>query len=248
MMSRLEQWIAAAGIGSVRDRFKRLQYRPGATRTVPFCLTEGYKVKGGGELEWGWARIHTGEDRAGACDGDAVLVPLPNDCSAIIDYHGEGYGCLVRLTSQQWGYEVRIAHMHPLEDMAPEARELLEVHKPLPVGMRLGRAGRYGVGEGRHTHTEVVAWGEGVTMFLDLIDQMVGEPAHEEYTVAEILAIYRSLDRWRGATDEERLADFSQLLDYRGIDWANRYRHSFTDPYLQRKAMRFSTWHLFGGM
>jgi hypothetical protein len=213
--------------------------------TGAFGVAEGYRIVDG-LPQFGWARIHTGVDRAGARAGDVVYVPLPNDASSLIDYDGEGYGALIRLTCQEWCYEVRIAHMHPAEDILPEARDLLDQHRPLPRGMRIGHAGRYGIGTGRHTHTELVAWGPGAEMFIDLAWRIHGDAVHLHETEREVLDAYRILPHWQQATDEERMTDYAAQRDLRGVEWSNRFRHVYTDPILQRKAMRFSTWLVLG--
>ncbi len=242
-MSSLDHWIARNGLGGYQ--FKSVSFRPGAVLTQGFGLGNGYRIVDG-LPQFGWARIHTGCDRAQARTGDGVYCPLPNDASTIVDYRGEGYGALVRLTSQEWCYEVRIAHMHPAEDVLPDVRELLERHAPVPMGMRLGRAGRYGVGRGRHTHTELVAWSRGSDMLVELAERLYGYPVHEQETEREVLDCYRRLEHWRDATDEARLEDYRAQRALRGIEWSNRFRHVYTDPILQRPAERFSTWLLMG--
>lgn len=242
-MSALDHWISRYGLGGTA--FAGVCYRPGAMLTEPFGLGNGYRLVNG-LPQFGWARIHTGCDRTHGRSGDGVFVPLPCDASAIVDYQGQGYGSLIRLISQEWGYEIRIAHMHPVEDVLPEVREILELRRAVPIGTRLGRAGRYGLGTGRHTHTELVAWGAGADMMLDLAERLFKKQAFVEETDAEVLAIYRGLEHWKPATDEACLEDYRAQRAHRGIEWSSRLRHTYTDPILQRPAMRFNTWMLMG--
>lgn len=242
-MSRLDHWLARNDLGGIGLR--NVKFRPSAVLTCPFGVAEGYRMVDG-LPQFGWARIHTGADRAGAQYGDGVFVPLPHDASTLVDYHGEGYGSLIRLTSQEWEYELRIAHMHPAEDILPEARDLLDAHQPLPRGMRIGKAGRYGVGSGRHSHGELVAWSGGAEMFIELAWRLHGDAVHMHETDREVLDVYRGLPRWREATDEERLTDYAAQRTLRGIEWSNRFRHVYTDPIFQRRAMRFNTWLVLG--
>lgn len=242
-MSSLDHWLVRHGLGGLELR--NVTYRPGATMTCGFGVANGYRIVDG-ELQFGWARIHTGVDRAGARSGDIVVCPLPNDWTQIVNYRGEGYGALLRLVSQEWQYELRIAHMHPTQDIEPSVLDLLERGQPLPVSSRIGRAGEYGVGKGRHTHTELVAWGAGSDMFAELAERLYGMSVHDHETERDVLDTYRGLPNWRQATDQERLADYAAQRTLRGITWSNRYMHRYTDPLLGRACNRFSTWLVLG--
>lgn len=242
-MSALDHWLSRYDLGGLA--LNRVQFRPGAVQTSPFGLCLGYKIVDGAP-EWGYARIHTGSDRANARSRDAVVTPLPNDWTDIIDYRGEGYGSLVRLVSNEWCYELRVAHMDPVNDIEPDVLDLLVEHKPLPLGTRIGSAGHYGIGTGRHTHTELVAWGPGREMFDDLGSRVHGQAFLVHETERDVLDEYRRLPKWRESTDPARLADYIEQRQYRGVDWSNRFRHHFTDPLVGREAWRYSSWLLMG--
>ena len=254
MTKRLEDFLAQYD-PTGGYRFDPVRYRPMAAWgkgpsgiELSFGLTEGYRriEPGKPDLEWGWARIHTGEDRSGASPDDGVYVPFEFD--RIAAHHDETtravYGMQLRLISDRWGFEVRVAHMHPTDDLDPKIARMIASGIVPAMGTRLGRAGFYGVGSGRHTHTEIVSAGRKTS---DLLDELLAKrypaDAARPYTFSEVATIYYRYEHTKGIALEalhedhdgpmrQRLMDdYARLCRERSVVWANRFKHVFLDPY-----------------
>lgn len=236
-------------------QFDGIVFRPGARfslgpagQPLSFGLSEGFRQLPRA-LEWGWVRIHTGEDRAGGRDGDAVYNPFDatRSCLHMDDQTYRVYGSLVRLLSDRWGFEVRVAHMDPGVDIDPVALPLLCENKPIPAGARLGVAGQLGLGAGRHTHTEIVSLGATAPLLDEILLLKYGEDAEKEYTREQIMAEYQRYAKTSGMGWNAVEQDYEALRKLRGITWCNRLKHVYRDPYSRgAPRTRYSTRYLFG--
>lgn len=245
-MSGLSLFLAEYDSGGLM--FDGLRYRSGAHTTQPFGLAEGYKVRADGTLEWGHVRIHTGVDRAGGKRGDQVIAPFTFHTSNLIDYEGRGYGSLVLLDQLEYRFQMRIAHMHPTEDLADGMWKKLMDCDRVKAGTVLGRAGCYGVGEGAHTHTEIVSLEETNEIFDEILDRRYGEDSYRDYTQQEITEEYRHHTHTVVLSDIEMLADFAGLKADRRMRYGNRFRYRYWDGILNREATRYSSALLFNGL
>jgi murein DD-endopeptidase MepM/ murein hydrolase activator NlpD len=227
--------------------FEQLRYRNGAAITCRFGIAEGYKVVGGA-LEWGWVRIHTGVDRFKGRKGDLVVAPFDFNRSAFRDYNGRGYGSLVRLFSDEWGFEMRIAHMNPDGDIDPTVLQKLERGERVRRNTVLGRAGLYGVGTGRHTHTEVISLGPWNVIFDAILRMRWGEVARRDYIAEEIVTEYARYPKFAGASSIEILEDWTQQKRDRRVLAINRFAYRYWDGLLEQQATRYSSELLFNGL
>ena len=142
-----------------------MTFRRGAAVTCAFGLSEGFKILADGTMQWGWVRIHTGVDRAGALSvtdttgkiwKDAVINPFDADTSGFINYGPHvSYGFLTMLYLTKYGFMFWIGHMNPTSDLNPWVYQQLKAKAPIPRGVILGSSGDYGDSDGSHTHTEL---------------------------------------------------------------------------------------------
>lgn len=240
-MSTLDRFLAEYDSGDLQ--FNGLRFRNGAVITHPFGLDR----LTGDTPELNRVRIHTGVDRARGKKGDLVFVPFDaqhTDFYCPID----GYGSLVVLVSFDYGFEVRIAHMHPDADLRHEIRDRLQAHGPLKHGAVLGKAGHLGLSAGRHTHTEIVSLEPQNLLLDDLLSRKFGEQAFREYNEAEIFDEYRQHSAWKDAPDADIQIDWIKLKQERRWRFGNRFRYRYFDGLLNRDVTRYSSALLFNGM
>jgi hypothetical protein len=229
--------------------FAAVKYRAGAPWSVSmdgtpvaFGLCEGFR-QGAAGLEWGYVRYHLGIDRAA---GD-VLVPFDADRVTLHDDGGIAYGTLLRLISEKWGFELRIAHMDPrLGDIDQVALETARNWQGIIRGVRIGRAGCYGVGAGAHTHTEVVSIEERSALLDEVLAAHFGQAPEAEYSRAEVVGEYRQHARFAAETDGTIWRDYERERREMGLLWCNRFRALRWDRYGGRMASWYSSALLFG--
>jgi hypothetical protein len=244
--------------------FSKLQFRAGAPITCPFGLSEGFKHNDKGEMEWGYVRLHAGEDRArggsfqfswGTVD-DIVYCPFDANRSEIIEYGNEGYGTLIRLYLDEFGFEFRVGHMNPDQKVRkgnekgpiiPWSLDRLKKGKSFQRGWCLGSAGTKGASSGAHTHAELKSLDDTAPILDRLLFDMYGKAADTDYSDQEIVAAYRAQIHYKEASEEKILADFAVLKKEKKVIVLNQYKCQYVDWDNSVKT-RYSPSMLFNGL
>ena len=235
--------------------FNDLDYRKGAKNTCSFGVSEGYKVINN-KMEWGYVRLHTGVDRAGGRlyefkDGttakDPVISPFNFNRSAITDYDNKGYGSLVQLFNDEYGFEMRIAHMNPDTDFIPWSLNRIKAGLDFGKSWVIGSAGTYGASSGDHTHTEFLSQDGSCEVFDILLEEKYGDRALKEYTSSEIIRQYKKQYHFKNETNSTILKDWAGVKDYRGASFVNKYKYRFQNKWGGRFT-RYASNLLFNGL
>jgi hypothetical protein len=209
---------------------------------IRFGLCEGFH-RVGPDLDWGWVRFHMGEDRA---EGQ-VVCPFDTESSDMHDDGGITYGTLICLPVAGADFEVRIAHMHELADLANGVLDRLTDRASFKAGEPLGTAGCYGIGIGRHTHTEIVSIGHVSKLLDELLRTKYGPEVGREYAVDEIVSEYRRHARFAQESADSIMHYWASECSDKRILYANKYRALFrSDPYGTGPVTRYSSRLLFG--
>jgi len=244
-MSLYDEFIKEYDDGSLQ--FNDINYRKGATITASLGLSNGYREVDG-NLEWGYVRIHSGVDRAKLNDlggpTDIVISPFNFNRSKFIDYNGVVYGSLTSLFNDKYGFEFRIAHMELdkiliLDDLKQE--------KPIYRDVKIGTAGDYGLSAGEHTHTEVKSINEKSEVLEQILTKKFGDDVNKQYSEQEVLAYYRTTEKFSGTSNSEILKDWQELKSNRGCLFINKYLYRYID-YDNSQKTRYSTEHLWNGL
>jgi murein DD-endopeptidase MepM/ murein hydrolase activator NlpD len=150
--------------------FDNVKFRPGAPFRTDF----------GCDNTFNQFRLHNAIDRgAGQPAENAKLSPIcaPFDC--VVDYipvYGGGFGSLLRMVVEDYGFEFRIMHMDGC----------LVKNGPCKAGTLVGYAGTNGIGTGRHTHQEVVSLLRSAPVLDELIQLKVGNKFDQQLTVEDV--------------------------------------------------------------
>ena len=240
-------------------QFDTLKFRAGAKVTAPFGITQGYR-KVDNEIRWDSIRIHTGVDRAATTGYNGTVqnvIYAPFDFQVSV-FHNYGlknpYGSLLRLINTEYGFEFRIAHIHPDNDLDSDAAKILKGEGFVRRNTYLGKAGQYGFSYGPHTHTELVSTGQTTEVFDELLDVKFGTKANQTFTEDDIVDRYAkscSVDGCNYLTDrEDYLAHYQVAADKRRIVGCfNDYKMEFSDWFKDYDtATRYSTELLFNGL
>lgn len=206
-------------------------FRKGATYTASFGIEDGW----GDNMEPGYIRIHQGVDRArgGAVEhgqtkiDDIVICPFNFDETGFLDLHGKSYGSLVFLTSRKYSFDMRIAHMHPTNDIIPWALQQFKAGNPYKQNWLIGSAGTYGYSTGAHTHTELISHDESAEVLEVLLFEQYGDKIWKEYTDEEVVAEYRKRSKYKGFTEGQILEDWVNQKRKRGVFFLNRFKSCF---------------------
>lgn len=227
--------------------FESLRYRVGAPITVSFGLTNGYRLTPNGAV-WDSIRLHSGVDRGGG----KVYAPFDFERSEFSDYgNSHPYGSLVRLFNEEYGFELRIAHMNPSGGFDSKAYNLLINRKPIKRNTVLGIAGNYGLSFGAHTHTELVSIDEQSEVLDEILYEKFGERASEPYTEDQIIERYHSRPYWTGKPWSEIRAHYKEECKKRRVvaRVVNDYQYRFKDWFADWKPRtRYSTELIFNGL
>jgi len=216
-------------------KFNDVGYRKGAVNTCSFGISEGFKYINN-KMIWGYVRLHTGVDRArgGEIKGvkDVVQIPFNFDRSAIIEYKDNkgsfyGYGSLIVLDNLKYGFQMRIAHMHPTKDIIPWSYDRLKKGLGFERGWLLGSAGTAGDSSGAHTHTEFLSLDDSCEVFDILLEEQYKDKPLIEYTKAEVVKEYKKYEQFKNATDTVILKDWAAVKADRGASFANKYKYKF---------------------
>lgn len=235
--------------------FNDTEYRKGAANTCDFGISNGYKIING-KMEWGYVRLHTGVDRSGGKlyefkDGstikDPVISPFDFNRSSIVDYNDTGYGSLVQLFNDEYGFEMRIAHMDPNSSFIPWSLNRIKNGLSFGKGWVIGSAGTYGASSGDHTHTEFISTDNSCEVFDILLEEKYGDKALKEYTSSDIVRLYKKHRHFKNATISDILKDWIEVKDYRGASFVNKYKYRF-QRYLGPRYTRYSSNLLFNGL
>lgn len=215
--------------------FPLVSFRPGASYSDPFGLTERYKIINN-EYVWGYPGIHSGFDRGKSNTiidryKNPVVCPLDFVSSGIVDDGGKMYGTIISL-HHRLGFTIRICHMRPLE-LPPDVYKKLLAKEGFTKGTLLGSASDYGMSQGIHTHTEVDSYDINVNKytetseFLDSLLKELYEDSESEMNDDEILAIYKASTLTSSWDKETVMKDFASVKSNRGISFINRYKYKF---------------------
>jgi murein DD-endopeptidase MepM/ murein hydrolase activator NlpD len=216
------------------DNFKEFHYRKGAAYTCNFGIAEGY----GPNMVEGYVRIHQGVDRAGGGTvgriSDIVMSPMHFDSSGFVDFKGKSYGSLVFLSSKKYAFDMRVAHMHPENDIIPWSLQQFKNHNPFQQNWLVGSAGTYGYSTGAHTHTELMSHDESCEVFELMLMDKFGDAIFKEYNDEEVVSFYREQARrfprtspYNGWSDGQILNDWTNMKRRKGVFFVNKYRCCF---------------------
>jgi len=234
-------------------KFSNISYRPGSKNTCPFGISEGFKYFNG-KMVWGYVRLHTGVDKAGAATvkdiKDIVRVPFDFDKSQIVEYRQNGkfygYGTLIILTNTKYAFQMRIAHMDPDEDIIPWSYDRLKRGLSFQRGWLLGSAGTAGDSSGAHTHTEIISLDDSAEILDILLEEQYGDKALTEYNKADVLREYRKYDKFSKAFDTTILKDWAAVKADRGATFVNKYKYRFITG--GKSFTRYASNFLFGNL
>lgn len=234
--------------------FNDLKYRQGARITSTFGLTQGYRIVNS-EFKWDSIRIHSGTDRSGlyGYDGqhvdNVVYSPFDFERSQFYDWGKDHvYGSMVRLFSDEYGFEMRIVHMFPNE-IKPEILELLKNKKPIKRDTLIGKAGDYGKSDGRHTHTEIVSQNNSCKMLDSILLKKYNGKSTSEYTESDIEAVYRKQEYFKDKDIKVIMSHFQEQRDKRRVHFINKYLYQYEDWFYNWKVRtRYSSNLLFNGL
>jgi hypothetical protein len=236
-------------------KFSELGFRKGARNTCPFGISEGFKYING-KMVWGYVRLHTGVDRAGGGTykdiPDIVQIPFDFDKSRIYEYKDKngkwtGYGTLISLINTKYQFEMRIAHMDPLNDIIPWSYDRLKKGLSFKRGWLLGSAGTCGDSSGAHTHTEFLSLDDSCEVFDILLEEQYRDKSLVEYTKNDILKEYRKYKYFKNSSDREILKDWEAVKAYRGAMFVNKYKYKYQISN-GTKFTRYASNLLFGGL
>jgi murein DD-endopeptidase MepM/ murein hydrolase activator NlpD len=220
-------------------------FRKGASYTANFGIADGW----GQNMEPGYIRIHPGVDRAGGSEHngikDIVMTPFNFDSSDFIDYNGRSYGSLVILSSKEYQFDLRIAHMHPKNDIIPWALKQFKAGYPYKQDWLIGSAGTYGYSTGAHTHTELVSHDEATEIFEIILEEKY-EDANKEYSPEFIYKEYLKREKFKDWSEGEIMEHWLGLKKKRGAFFINNYKMCFFwkgKPYT-----RYATNKVFNGL
>ena len=235
--------------------FNKVDYRRGARITCHFALEEGYTVQPNKELKFNTVRIHTGIDRSGIYGNQGqhieniVVCPFDFTRSSRIYYGPKtSYGNLLQLFNDDYGFEMRIAHMDPSNDIVPEILKRVDKHDKINRNEVLGRAGQFGISGGLHTHTEFISISETCKVFDDLLFKKFGEEIFNEYSQIEILKTYQNKELWIGKPAKDIFAHYEKLKAERGIISMSKYKYQYKEIGTNAIRTRYSSEFLFNGL
>lgn len=262
-----EKFISQYDDGSFK--FDNVPFRPGATTTCHFGISEGYRyyIKGTNKLwnaslpidkkdmRWGYVRPHMGVDRAsakpytlknGTIINDVVIIPFNFNRSQIVNYGNYSYGTLISLFNDEYQFEFRVAHMKPGKDIINWSFNRLKQAGSFDQGWVLGNAGTYGYSSGVHTHTELKSYDDHCEPFEILLEEMYGDKANKEYSTTQIIREYKKHEHFKNASNKVILEDWNVWKRNKKIIFANPYKFTKIDP-MDGKTIRtwYSTYHLF---
>jgi murein DD-endopeptidase MepM/ murein hydrolase activator NlpD len=235
--------------------FNDIDYRRGARISGHFGVEEGYTMVNG-EPVFDTIRIHTGVDRSGNFNKkgetieNIVISPFNFNRSNRIFYGDKiSYGNLVQLFSDDYEFEMRIAHMNPDKDILPEIKFKLDKKQAIKRNEILGKSGNFGLSGGIHTHTEFLSLHGTCKTFDDLLVKIYGvDEVFSEYTKIDILKMYQNKQKWIGKSAEEILANFENLKKERGIISINKYKYQYKESVTNIIRTRYSSELLFNGL
>ncbi len=231
--------------------FDNLKYRTGAPITSRFGLVTGYEKKEDGSYDWSTIRHHTGVDRSWGEDG-SVYSPFYFNRSEFHEYGSDHiYGSLIRLFNDEYGFEMRIVHMHPKKDIDSTAYHLFLNSSSIEKNTYLGKCGTYGsASSGEHTHTEIISQSEDNEIFNSILYRKYGKPIYNNYTEHYVINLYKSKEKFKNYSNKEILDTYNSLIQKRRVvglinDYMYQYKDWFYD---MKKRTRYSSAKLFNGL
>jgi len=232
--------------------FNKVVFRPRASFTCDFGLTERYKITND-KVVWGYPGIHKGIDRGGSPKVSKKGIPNPIfspfhfGSSGYKDWQGRFTGTDVYLY-HKYGFRIKIGHMFPDEI---DILDKLTSGIAIKAGEWIGPIGSYGFSTAAHSHVEIESWGfKGEWLsscgVLDIIlKEKYGSKVDKELNTEEIVSIYDSCEFTEGWPQEEIIRDYQDLNLAKGIVFINKYKLVVRDK-KWRDTTLYSTKALFG--
>lgn len=229
--------------------FSKISFRPGASFTNDFGLTERYKIING-KAVWGYPGLHRGNDRSGARTKklrDPVICPFNFGSSGYIDHKGRytGTDCLFY---HRFNFRLKVGHMFPDEI---EIKDKLMAGYSIKQGTHVGKAGTYGFSTGDHTHTEIESWGyngewaETCEMLDLLLLEKYGDEVKNSISSEEIIKVYNDCPKTKSWKIERIFEDFSEIKKVKKILFLNKHKLIYKD-HKDRMSTRYNSESLFG--
>lgn len=236
-------------------RFDKIDYRRGARITCHFGLEEGFTKQPDGSIVFDTVRIHTGVDRSGIYGNQGqrvenlVISPFNFNRSSRI-YYGpkKSYGNLIQLFSDDYGFEMRIAHMDPTGDIVPDVLAKLDKKLAINQGEVLGRSGNFGDSGGLHTHTEFLSIDDTSKVLDDILYRKFGDVVFQEYSKIEVLMTYQKKQQWIGKAADQIFEHYEKIKKDRGIIAMSKYRYQYIESGTNAIRTRYSSEYLFNGL
>lgn len=244
-------------------KFNNTSYRKGGKCTGDFGISEGFKYIDG-KMVWGYVRFHTGVDRAGGGTQvfdwgtveDIVKVPFNFNRSAFYEYGDKSYGTLTILMNDEYGFEMRIAHLNPDQNkrkgnekgpMLKWSLDRVKKRKEMLQGYVLGSAGTWGASTGAHTHTEFKSADESCEVFDILLQEKFGDAVLKEYSTSDVITEYRKYKNYKDEKESIILKDYSELRKEKKVIFFNKYKCQYVD-WDDTIKTRYSSDLLFNGL
>lgn len=230
--------------------FENIQYRKGAAITTSFGIAVGYKEENGKLIENG-IRFHAGVDRAGGGKytfnsgkviDDVVICPFNFNRTRFNNYGDKSYGTLIQLFNDEYGFEMRIAHMDPNKDFIPWSLTQFKRGNKFDQNWIIGQAGTYGFSTGAHTHTEFKSISKDVPIFEYILHEKFNSAIFKDYTDEQVIEKYaekgisvsdpnKVLENWQEIKREKRLIIANDYLS-RYIDWDGKEKTRYSSEKL----------------
>jgi len=216
--------------------FDKVSFRDGALTTCEFGLVERYKIIDDKTI-WGYPGIHSGVDRGHLTSKNKEMrkITIPFDFSrgGIVE-NDKLYGTQV-LLYHKFGFRVFIAHMYPDEILI---KDRLAKGFPIYKDTILGDAGSNGFSTGRHTHTEIEAWGDTWVEECDFLEELLlekyGNKIKETFTEDEVVNRYKAIaedwseksigDEVKTWSNDTIIKDYKALINSKNVSFINDYK------------------------
>jgi murein DD-endopeptidase MepM/ murein hydrolase activator NlpD len=212
------------------NNFEAVSFRPGASSSDPFGLTERYKIVNGQNI-WGYPGIHSGTDRGKSSilienTPNPVISPFDFVSSSIMDDGGRMYGTVVSLVHES-GFVIKICHMRPEEI---KVLSLLQSKKSISKGTLIGSANMYGYSFGIHTHTEIESYsGNNYTNSSAFLDAILEIKYPHDYNIElntkDVIDIYKKCEKTINWKEDKCISDYKDIRRNKGILFLNKYKY-----------------------
>jgi len=146
--------------------------------------------------------------------------------------------------NNKYGFSLRIAHMYPKDIRILED---LKNKSPIKKNTIIGSAGDNGVGEGAHSHTEVLSIDEKCRMLEKLLE-LKFDDFDKEYSDEYIYNFYKNQDKFKDESEAGIFEDWKKVKNDRGAFFVNKYLYRYKDYNLNKIKTRYSSELLWNGL